>query len=160
MDNISMIACMGKRHELSYQDRFLWNIPEVISFFQKETYGKPIVMERKVYETLGEKLNSNKNIILSKDMKPSSDIMVYQSINELLKWIKEYQKEVMIIGGEKLYKGFMKEAEKLLLTRVEETIVADSFFPEMKPDDWRSVVLSEHEYKDLKYKQLIYTRKH
>lgn len=160
MKNVTMIACAGKNNELGYQNQLLWHIPEDMKFFKENTMGKPVIMGRKTYESLPKKLEGRKNIILSRNMKEEDGITIYRSMKEILEWIKEYQKEVMIIGGEAIYREFMKDAEKLLLTRVEKEKEADVFFPEIKEEEWQKEVLAEKEHKDIKYKHLVYTRKH
>ena len=158
MENISMIACIGKENELGYQNQFLWYIPKNAEFFKEHTAEKPLIMGRKTYESLREQLKDKNKIVLSTTLSLSDKITIYRSMKELLDWIQEYRKEVMVIGGATTFKHFMPYAEKLYLTKVGETAKADIYFPPINSDDWRGVVLSEGRYDNLNHRQLLYTR--
>lgn len=163
MKNITIIAAVGKNLELGKDNKLIWPIKEDLQFFRNNTINKPIVMGRNTLESLPCLLSKRKHIVLTtnKQLTLDKSIQVYHNIEEILKYIKEYKEEVMIIGGASLYKQFLVYANKLLLTEIAATdSSADAFFPKFNKSEWERKILSEHEEKDLKYKHIAYTRKY
>ena len=160
MNNITMIAAVGKNLELGRNNDLIWKFKEDMKFFKENTMGKPIVMGYNTFISLPKLLPGRKHIVLSKshdNLGPEVDIV--KSVDELLEKIIEYE-EVMIIGGASIYNQMLSYSNKLLLTEIDaEAEDADVFFPEFNKDEWNSEVLSENEEKKIKYKHLSYTKK-
>ena len=92
MDNISMIAAIGKNRELGKDNKLIWNIKEDMSFFKETTINKPVVMGRNTYKSLKKPLKDRKNIILTtRAIEIDDNIVVMRSIENLLKYIEQYQ---------------------------------------------------------------------
>lgn len=161
MDNITMIAAVGKNFELGKNNDLIWRFKEDMSFFRNQTIGKPIVMGMNTYESLPRLLPERKHIVLTRQT-PNlpKEVMIVHSIQDLLQYIEEYQEEIMIIGGASLYKQFLEYAKKLILTEIEsEDKDADVFFPTFDKNDWNQEVLSEHTENDISYRHIVYTKK-
>ncbi len=160
MNNITMIAAVGKNLELGRNNDLIWKFKEDMKFFKENTMGKPIVMGYNTFISLPKLLPGRKHIVLSRshdDLGPEVDIV--KSVDELLEKIIEYE-EVMIIGGASIYNQMLSYSNKLLLTEIDaEATDADAFFPEFNKDEWDSEVISENEENKIKYKHLSYTRK-
>lgn len=161
MDNITLIAAIGKNNELGKNNDLIWHIKEDLKFFRDKTINKPIVMGINTFNSLPKLLPQRKHIILThQDIEPSEDVMVFHDIKELLEYIKSNEEEFMIIGGASIYRQFLEYAKKMYLTEIEATDdMADVYFPEFSKEDWDRTVLCEHEENDIKYKHLVYTRK-
>ena len=161
MKNVTMIAAVGKNLELGKDNNLIWHIKEDMKFFKEQTMGKPIVMGRKTLESLPKLLPGRKHIVLSRQhLDLDEQILVVHSKEELLKYIEEYQDEVMIIGGASIYKEMLPVAHKLILTEIDaEDKEADAYFPSFNKEEWDSVELSSHTETTPHYKHLVYTRK-
>ncbi len=161
MDNITLIAAIGKNNELGKNNDLIWHIKEDLRFFRDKTINKPIVMGINTFNSLPKLLPQRKHIILThQEVEPSEDVMVFHDIKELLEYIKSNEEEFMIIGGASIYRQFLEYAKKMYLTEIEATDdMADVYFPEFSKEDWDRTVLCEHEENDIKYKHLVYTRK-
>lgn len=161
MDNITLIAAIGKNNELGKNNDLIWHIKEDLRFFRDKTINKPIVMGINTFNSLPKLLPQRKHIILThQDVEQSEDVMVFHDIKELLEYIENNKEEFMVIGGASIYRQFLEYAKKMYLTEIEETDdMADVYFPEFSKDDWDRVILSEHEENNIKYKHLVYTRK-
>lgn len=160
MDNISMIAAIGKNNELGKDNELLWRFKEDMKFFKEETIGKPVIMGMKTLQSLPKILPNRQNIVLTRqNVELDERILVFHSMDEILKYIEEYGKEVMIIGGASIYKQFLEYAKKLILTEINAEKEADVYFPYFNKDEWIKEELDEHEENNIKYKHLIYTRK-
>ena len=160
MDNITMIAAIGKNNELGKNNDLIWKFKEDMQFFKEQTMGKPIVMGIKTLESLPKLLPGRKHIVLTtKNIELAPSILVVHSIDELLEEVIKYP-EVMIIGGASIYKQMLEYSNKLILTEVDaEAKDADVYFPKFNKKDWTKEVLSEQEENDIKFKHLVYTRK-
>ena len=161
MDNISMIAAIGKNRELGKDNKLIWNIKEDMSFFKETTINKPVVMGRNTYKSLKKPLKDRKNIILTtRAIEIDDNIVVMRSIENLLKYIEQYQEEVMVIGGAQVYNEMLEYAKKLYLTEIEESYErADTYFPRFDRDLYNVETLGEYEENGIKYKRKIYTKK-
>ncbi len=129
---------IGKDNEIP------WHIPEELQYFKSKTIGKPIIMGRKTFDSIGRRLlPGRKTIILTRDetgMKNSAYI-VASSIDEAL--IKAgYAEEVMIIGGAKIYEQFLSKASKLYLSIIRKNYEGDTYFPIYNNLKWKLVFKS------------------
>lgn len=161
MDNITMIAAVGKNLELGKNNDLIWHFKEDMAFFRSQTMGKPIVMGMNTFDSLPKLLPKRQHIVLTRQI-PNlpKEVTVIHSIQDLLQYIEEYQEEIMIIGGASLYKQLLKYAKKLILTEIDsEDKNADVFFPTFDKSDWVQEVLSEHTENDIHYKHIVYTKK-
>ena len=160
MKNITMIAAVGKNLELGKDNELLWRIPEDLQFFKQQTLGKKIVMGKKTLDSLPGLLPKRTHIVLThQELEPSERLIVFHDITELKEYLKQLREEVMIIGGAQIYQQFIDDADKLVLTEIDGEKEADVYFPSFNKNDWDQEVLCEHQYEDIKYKHLVYTRK-
>lgn len=158
--NITLIAAIGKNNELGNDNKLLWHIPEDLNFFKANTMNKKIIMGINTLNSLPKLLPGRKHIVLThRNLELDPEILVFHSITELLEYIKSLNEEVMVIGGGQIYKQMIEYANKLIITKIDETKEADTFFPKINNNEWDRELLSEHEYKDIKYKHLIYKKK-
>ncbi len=158
--NITLIAAIGKNNELGKDNKLLWHIPEDLNFFKANTMNKKIIMGINTLNSLPKLLPGRKHIVLThRNLELDPEILVFHSITELLAYIKSLNEEVMVIGGGQIYKQMIEYANKLIITKIDETKEADTFFPKINNNEWDRELLSEHEYKDIKYKHLIYKKK-
>lgn len=135
---LSLIAAKGKLNEIGYENNLLWHIKEDFDWFKEKTYNKPVVMGRSTYESIGKPLKGRINIVLSRDknFKPDPSVLVLPSAEAVLYEFGKYT-ELMVIGGENVYKQFIPYADRLYLTEIDKEFVADKFFPEFSLDDFR-----------------------
>lgn len=161
MQNITIIAAIGKNNELGKNNNLIWHLKGDMKFFKEQTMGKPIVMGMRTLASLPRLLPGRKHIVLTtKNKKLDSEIVVVHSIDELLKYISECKEEVMIIGGAKVYSEMIKYADKLVLTEIDaEDKDADVYFPSFDKNEYNRVELSSNEDNGIKYKHLVYTKK-
>jgi dihydrofolate reductase len=157
---ISMIWAMGRDNALGCKNRMPWYIPADFAYFKKATMGKPVIMGRKTFESIGKPLPGRKNIVITRDTSYNPEgCIVVNSIDEAMESAGEG--ETFIIGGAEIYRAFMPIADKLYMTLINEEFEADSFFPEIDYSRWK-LVSSERGIKDEKnpfdYEWLVYER--
>ena len=128
--NITLIAAVGKNRELGYNNDLIWKIPEDLEFFRENTINKYIVMGINTFNSLPELLPNRKHIVLTrKNIEVDSNVIVVHSIDELLEYINNIDEEVMVIGGSLVYREMIKYADKMLLTEIDDSRLADVYFP-------------------------------
>ena len=157
---ITLIAAIGKNGELGYNNDLIWKIPEDLKFFKDNTDGKYIVMGINTFNSLSKLLPNRKHIVLTRrniELDPS--VIIIHSIDELLEYINNIDEEIMIIGGSLIYNQMIEYADKVLLTEIDDSRLADVYFPEFNIEDWDRLLISSNSYNDIKYNHVSYTRK-
>ncbi|MBI3231808.1 MAG: dihydrofolate reductase [Candidatus Doudnabacteria bacterium] len=159
----SLIACINKNRGLGLNNQLLYKIPEDLKFFKEKTAGHTVIMGKKTFESIGRPLPHRTNIIITRDKNFKADgCTVCHSINEALAYASLPSTEgagggqtgdsraVFIIGGAQIYAQTINKADKLYLTIVDDDKPADAYFPSYH-DFKKTTILSEGEYKSLKY---------
>lgn len=133
---ISLVAACGRRGEIGLDNQLPWHLPADLKHFREVTTGKPVVMGRKTYESIGRPLPGRKNIILSASGRFRADgVTTVGSAEEALDEA-EGAEELMVIGGSQIFQLFLPLASRIILTEVDEQFDADSFFPEIDKAVW------------------------
>ncbi|TDP40105.1 dihydrofolate reductase [Idiomarina aquatica] len=140
---ISLVAAMANNRVIGKDNKMPWHIPSELKYFKKITLGKPIVMGRKTFESLGRPLPGRKNIILSSRTNPP------QNPNEQVVWVAGVKQaiaaaepvdELMVIGGGKIYETFLPLADRLYVTEIELNVAGDTYFPDYQQlAEWSEV---------------------
>ena len=118
---------------------------EFILWFKDLTIGKPLIMGRKTFESIGKPLPKRVNIIITRDQSYKAEgCIVVNSIDAAL-LAAEGNEEVMIIGGAQIYKEFLPKANKIYLTIIETDFEGDAFFPEYDIEEWKETAYEDHE---------------
>jgi dihydrofolate reductase len=142
---IALIAAMGKNRVIGRDNTLPWHLPEDLKYFRSMTWGKPIVMGRKTFDSLGRPLPGRTNIVITnKAGLQIPGASVYTSIDAALlqasrQAVLDGVEEVMVIGGETLYRQMLDRADRLYLTLVEAEPEGDAWFPPVTADDWQLV---------------------
>ncbi len=142
---ITMIAAAGENNELGKDNDLLWHLPDDFKRFKQLTTGHYIIMGRKTFETFPKPLPNRTHLVITrnKDYKKEGAVVVH-SMEEALK-ISKNDAQPFIIGGGEIYKMGLPFADKIELTRVNETFDnADTFFPEFSTEEWQLVSEIEH----------------
>jgi dihydrofolate reductase len=142
---ISLIVAASQNNVIGLNNQLPWHLPEDLQYFKAVTMGKPILMGRKTYESIGRPLPGRTNIVLTRDANWSAEGVVV--VNDLDSARAASEKacvtagvdELMIIGGEQIYRKFLPVADKLYLTKVEAVVEGDAYFPAIDPDQWQQV---------------------
>lgn len=161
MDNLALIAAIGKNNELGMDNKLIWYLPNDLKFFKQQTMNKHIVMGMNTFKSLPRVLPGRTHLVLThQDIDLGEGVLIFHNREELLEYISKINDEVFVIGGAQIYKQFIDEANKLVLTEVEKSEPkADVYFPLFDKNDWNCEVVANHEDNGIKYKHLIYERK-
>jgi dihydrofolate reductase len=136
---ISIIAAMTNNRVIGKGNAMPWHLPAELRHFKKVTMGKPIIMGRKTFDSIGRVLPGRRNIIITHDPQFQFDgTVVVHSLDDALTAAGS-DDEVMIIGGGHLYRQVIKCADRLYLTMIDADIEGDTFFPEIAEHEWQKV---------------------
>ncbi len=139
--NISLVVAASQNNVIGKDNRLLWSLPNDMKHFKNVTWGMPVLMGRKTFESFKKSLKGRKNIILSrqKGYKPDNAIVVdnLRDVELLVKGMDV--KELMVIGGGEIYKMYFPKANRIYLTRVNTVIDGDTFFPVINEKEWKLV---------------------
>lgn len=138
---ITLIAAIDKNNAIGKDNKMAWHIPADFAFFKQYTLNKPIVMGRKTWESLPKKpLPERRNILLSQQTDfTAENVEIFSSIEQVFNELKN-EKEIVIIGGAKIYQQFLSYATDIRLTEVNLQIEnADAFFPVFDKSQWKEI---------------------
>ncbi len=147
---VAMIVAMAKNRVIGIDNRLPWHLPADLKHFKARTLGKPIIMGRKTYQSIGRPLPGRLNIVLTRSDGFSADgVSVVHSIEQALAVAAEApvssdQPELMVIGGEQIYRAFMAVAQRLYITEVDVEVEGDAWFPSFDAEDWAETAREPH----------------
>ncbi len=143
---ISLIVARADNRVIGRRGRLPWRIPADMKYFKRVTMGKPIVMGRKTYESIGVALPGRTNIVVTNNPTiEAPDIKKARSIHEALKLAREEGgQEVMVIGGGQVYDATLPIADRIYLTEVHENVDGDAWFPHIDKSLWREISREDH----------------
>ena len=159
--HVALIAAKGKNGEIGCGNKLLWRIKEDFDWFKRHTRNKIVVMGRKTYESIGKPLKGRVNVVLTRDRDydPHPDVLVRYDPAEILFEFRN-ELELMVIGGEEIYKLFLPYANRLYLTEIQKEFEADAFFPEYNKAEWsRYFFLEGSEEVGFNYTFNVYKKK-
>lgn len=135
---LSIIVATANNNVIGKDNKLIWHLPNDLKYFKELTTGKTIIMGRKTFESLPNILPNRKHVVLTRDENYKVDderVEIIYSVEELNKF-KNSSEEHFIIGGAEVYKLLMPIAEKLYITKIDETFEGDAFFPQVDEKDW------------------------
>ncbi|MGY2173076.1 dihydrofolate reductase [Pseudomonas gingeri] len=147
---LSLIAALGENRVIGVDNSMPWHLPADFKYFKATTLGKPIIMGRKTWDSLGRPLPGRLNLVVSRQAGLRLEgAEVFPSLEEAVARAEEWAleqgaSELMLIGGAQLYGQGLEHADRLYLTRVALSPEGDAWFPEFDPDQWKRVANEPH----------------
>ena len=159
---ISLIAAMDQKRVIGFQGKMPWHLPKELAYFKEMTQGKPIIMGRKTFESIGKPLPNRRNVVIThQPTLQAPGCEVFTSLEQALANLSTAN-EVMVIGGGEIFCQSISLADYLYLTIIKAEMDGDTFFPEWHPDEW--IVVSNNKVEadknnPIAYETLILQRK-
>ncbi|QXC37839.1 type 3 dihydrofolate reductase [Aeromonas jandaei] len=144
---ISMIAAMAHDRVIGKDNQMPWHMPADLAHFKRVTLGKPVLMGRKTFESIGRPLPGRRNLVISRNPDYQAEgIEVVGSVEAALALLADNEvAEVMVIGGGHLYAELLPKADCLYLTRIELEVEGDTRFPAFADEQWQCVEREVHQ---------------
>lgn len=142
---VSIIAAMDRNRLIGNKNRLPWHLPADFAHFKAVTMGKPIIMGRKTFESIGKPLPGRTNIVLSRDTNTCFEgATCVTSFEEALAVVAD-ENEIMIIGGSTIYEMLLPKVNRLYLTYVNAAFEGDAWFPEFDENQWVEKEIVTHQ---------------
>lgn len=139
---LSLIAAASTNNVIGKANGLPWNLPNDTRFFKNMTWGMPVIMGRRTFESMDNiALPGRVNIVITSDKNWKAEgAIVVTNWNDALFVAKDAEtKEVFVIGGGEIYKEAIKRGDRIYLTRVHTIVDGDAFFPEIDHKKWKLV---------------------
>ena len=145
---ISLIAAMDRNRLIGAGGGLPWHLPADLQWFKRSTMGKPMIMGRRTWASIGRPLPGRTSIVLTTDESFSADgATVVHSLEAALEAAGDAE-EIMIIGGGVLFAETISLADRLYLTVIQAEVEGDTWFPFFSTDDWQETFSEHHEPDD------------
>lgn len=146
---VSIIAAMDNNRVIGKDNGLPWHLPEDMKRFKRRTMGKPVIMGRKTFVSIGGPLPGRTNTVLCRTPWPHEDsVRFVQSLEEALSLYYDAN-EVMIIGGAQVYEQAIPIADRMYLTEIDAEYEGDTWFPEFDKDEWQEKLCLESHAKGM-----------
>ncbi|MEH6583658.1 MAG: dihydrofolate reductase [Halioglobus sp.] len=148
---LSIIVAVAENGVVGKNNALPWYLPADLQYFKRTTLGKPIVMGRKTYESIGRPLPGRTNIVVTRNSRYAADgVRVVGSMEEALELAADIavidgQEELMVIGGAAVYAAAMPMADYLYVTEVHAAVDGDAYFPAIDWSQWREESRERHD---------------
>lgn len=148
---LSLIVAKAENNVIGKDNKMPWHLPQDLQYFKAKTLGKPIVMGRKTFESLGRVLPGRPHIIITRNAEYQAPDNCYvvsslgDALEQALRIMPVDQHEAVVIGGAQIYSEALAIVDRLYVTEVGLTPEGDTFFPEIDPTRWQSIESIEGE---------------
>lgn len=133
--SLSLIVAMTKNCVIGKDNQMPWYLPADLAWFRQNTTGKPVIMGRKTFESIGRPLPKRTNIVLSHQPFEHDGVIWKDSLESAVDFVRDSE-EIMLIGGGQLFNEYLSKADRLYLTEIQTELDGDTFFPSINWDEW------------------------
>lgn len=147
---VSLIVAATRNQVIGLDNQMPWHLPADLRYFKQRTLGKPIIMGRKTWESLGRPLPGRLNIVITRQADITLEgAEVFADLKTAIQrgqeWaVQQGVDEVMVIGGGQLYQQALTLAQRVYLTRIELELDGDTFFPVLDAQLWQKTDAQTH----------------
>ncbi|TMN23696.1 dihydrofolate reductase [Lentibacillus cibarius] len=136
---ISLLVAMDQNQVIGYQNDLPWYLPNDLKFFKQKTTGNTIFMGRKTFEAIGKPLPNRTNVVITRKQTGFPEgIEVVHDIDAVLEWNRRHSDaEIFVIGGADIFRQLLPHADRMYITRIDETFKGDTYFPSFNEEDWQ-----------------------
>lgn len=147
---LAIIVAVADNGVIGKDNALPWRLPEDMRYFKQTTMGKPVIMGRKTFESIGKALPGRTNIVISRNAAFSAPLVhVVGSVEEALQLAEQTTatdavEEAVVIGGSEIYRAALPLADRLYITEVHASVHGDARLPPIQWDDWQEVSRERH----------------
>lgn len=146
---LSIIIAFAQNRVMGKDNQMPWHLPNDLQYFKRTTMGKPMIMGRKTYESIGRPLPGRPHIIITRQAdyqapNANDSVQIVSSLAAAISAARALtaasdEKEIMIIGGAEICQQALPQAERFYLTEVHAEVAGDVYFPEFDRTQWQEV---------------------
>lgn len=139
---IAMMVAMAENGVIGNNNKLPWHLPEDLKYFKQTTMGKPVIMGRKTFDSIGRALPGRLNIVVSRNSQLNlpEGVLLAASVKEAIDLARQHKpeaQEIMVMGGEQIYRQAFPLADKLYLTKVHSDVQGDAYFTGFNENQWQ-----------------------
>jgi dihydrofolate reductase len=136
---VSLIVAMASNGVIGRGNALPWRLPADLKRFRSLTLGKPVLMGRRTFESIGRPLSGRVNLVLTREPQWAADgTLAVRTVAEALAQARDCP-ELVVIGGAEVYRLVLPLARRIYLTQVHADVPGDTFFPAFDPGEWHAV---------------------
>jgi dihydrofolate reductase len=142
---LTMIWAMSRNRTIGRNNALPWHLPEDMKYFKRVTMGKPIIMGRKTWESIGRPLPGRSNIVITRDPSYTAEgVKIVRTLEEAISLAESIAlidgaEEAVVIGGAQIYALALPLADRLYMTQVHAEVEGDAFFPQFDLTQWNEL---------------------
>ncbi|MGE5521286.1 MAG: dihydrofolate reductase [Candidatus Dadabacteria bacterium] len=135
---ISLLVAADENNVIGKANKLPWHLPSDLRYFKNQTWGMPILMGRKTFESIGKPLPGRKSIVITRNTVWQVDgVDVVHNIEESIEKAKFYgAKEIFVIGGAEIFRTTFSHADRIYFTRIHQSFEGDVYFPVISEREW------------------------
>jgi dihydrofolate reductase len=141
---LSLIWAMDENRLIGKDNQLPWRLSADLQWFRRQTMGKPVLMGRKTFDSIGKPLPGRQNIIITRQDIVIEGCTVVHSLHEARASAMDAE-EIMVIGGAEIYTRLLSEADRLYITQIHDAFEGDTWFPEFDLSDWQEIHSEAHQ---------------
>ena len=148
--HLAIIVAASRNGVIGRNNALPWHLPGDLQYFKRVTMGKPILMGRKTFESIGRPLPGRTNVVISRNPAFQAEgVKIVGTLNEALELARDMAlidgvDELVVIGGEQIYREALPRTQRLYLTEVHADVDGDAYLPDICREDWREVSRELH----------------
>jgi dihydrofolate reductase len=141
---VTLVVAVAANGVMGADNQLPWHLPADLKRFKELTWGRPIIMGRKTYESIGRPLPGRRNIVISRRPGLTLDgCIVVDSVEKAFESAADAD-EVAVIGGAEIFERTLPMADVIHLTRIHADVKGDIYFPKLDPTQWQETIVAEH----------------
>ncbi len=145
MSTLTLVVAVARNGVIGKDNGLPWRLPEDLKHFKRTTLGKPCIMGRKTWESIGARpLPGRPNIVVTRDTGYQAEGATVAHSLEAALQAAQPAEEIMLIGGAQLFAQAMTDAHRIVLTEVHAEPEGDTHFPPFDEGDWTEVWREDH----------------
>lgn len=150
MSEVAIIVAAADNGVIGRENGLPWRLPGDMKYFKRVTMGKPIIMGRKTWESIGRPLPGRRNIVITRNLSLAAEgVDVVSSLEAALELARgiaadDGAGEVIVMGGAEIYRAALPRADRLYITEVHASVEGDTFLPEIDWDQWQEASREFH----------------
>ena len=142
---LSLMVAKASNRVIGRNNKLPWYLPNDLKYFKQVTFGKPVIMGRKTWDSLGKPLPGRTNIVITRQAGFQAEgAKVVATLDEAVTLAEnvafiEGQDEAVVMGGAEIYALALPQADRLYLTEVHAEVDGDTWFPEYDTSEWKEI---------------------
>jgi dihydrofolate reductase len=138
---LSIILSVAENGTIGAEGKLPWHLPADLRYFRELTFGHPVIMGRRTFESIGRPLDGRTNIVITSQNIAIAGTIVTHNLEEAVRAARAEagSPEIFMIGGARVFAEALPLADRLYITYVKGAFVGDAFCPRIDPGKWRTV---------------------